>query len=145
MRSLTSVVPIRGFAPTWTYRSSAAAPSVLDGWSSGRPGRPRGASVLQREGLAGTAANGFFDLGAQLLVRSLGEEIEVVVFPDLEDLRADLHADRVRLAAVVVDDDLHGSSTSVPGKRVSRWQRSRLGDPSPRRKRPRSVAACPQT
>src|SRR4029450_13811550 len=109
MRSPTSVAPIPEFAPTWTSRSSAVAPAVLDG------GGPGFAAVLQRLGLAGTAADGFFDLRAQSLVRSLGEEIEVVVFPDFEDLRADLHADRVRLAAVVIDDDLHESSTSVPG------------------------------
>src|SRR5262245_10441976 len=61
---------------------------------------------LDLDRLAWTAARGFLDLLAQRLGWVLDQDVELVVVVEPEHLGRGLHAARVRLAQIEVDDDL---------------------------------------
>jgi hypothetical protein len=71
---------------------------------------------LEGDGLLGAATNGFFDLAAQLFGRVLLQHVEEVVISNLEHLGRGLHTERVALAEIEVDHDLHPFA--------SKWSRS---------------------
>jgi hypothetical protein len=60
------------------------------------------------------AADGFLHLGTERLVRVLVEDLEDVVIVHLEDRGFDVHAHRVALAEITVDDDLHKREAYPP-------------------------------
>ena len=53
-----------------------------------------------------------FDLGPLVFFGCVGEQVQEIIVADFEDLRCDLHADRIALTQVVVDDNFetHGVS-----------------------------------
>ena len=63
--------------------------------------------VLDRDGLFRAPLDRLFHAGTILFARLFIEHIEVVVIADLKDVRSDCHAYGIRLAEVVIHNDLH--------------------------------------
>src|SRR5688500_4703708 len=81
--------------------------SAMSTWS---PTTARGSErsfLRERQRVARAPAHGVLDLRSKLGRRPFEEHDQLVVVTDLEDLRCDLHAYRVRLAQRVVDDDAY--------------------------------------